>query len=64
MWGESYRVGRKAPASGIYRCTECGAKRTVSRGRKLPPCHQEWEIYERTTKASKKEKSFLDSLFG
>ncbi len=65
MFGNTYRAGRKAPASGIYRCTECGKKKTVPRGNTLPPCHSEWELYEQTTKARKKKsKGILDSLFG
>ena len=41
--------GSKAPASGIYRCTECDAKRTVMKGRKLPPCHGAWIVVQQTT---------------
>jgi len=64
MFGETYRSGRKAPASGIYRCTGCGRKVTVNRGKRLPACHGDWEIFERTTKKSKKQKGgFFDSLF-
>ena len=69
MFG-TYRTGQKAPESGIYRCTAflCGERKTVSRGKRLPPCshgHREWEIEERTTKSRKrKQKSVLDQLFG
>lgn len=36
---QKYSPGSKAPASGIYRCVDCGIKRTVTKGKKLPPCH-------------------------
>jgi hypothetical protein len=44
-----YLSGSKAPASGIYRCVSCNAKRTVMKGRKLPPCHSAWTVVEQTT---------------
>ncbi len=46
---KKYRSGSKAPASGIYGCVDCSTKRTVSRGHRLPPCHSEWVVVERTT---------------
>jgi hypothetical protein len=46
---KKYSSGSKAPASGIYLCTECRAKRTVMKGRKLPPCHGAWIVVEQTT---------------
>lgn len=65
LFGETYRSGKKAPASGIYRCTGCNRKITVPRGRKLPPCDGEWELFHRTTKSRKKKaKGILDTLFG
>lgn len=46
---QQYSSGAKAPASGIYRCADCNAKRTVMKGRKLPPCHGAWIVVQRTT---------------
>jgi hypothetical protein len=48
-------VGEKAPRSGIYTCTGlfCDSKRTLPKGRKVPPCakgHKEWQLKEATTK--------------
>ncbi len=66
----TYRAGQKAPESGIYRCASffCSVERTVSRGKKLPPCrngHREWLLFQKTTKSRKKgEKGLLDSIFG
>jgi hypothetical protein len=44
-----YSPGSKAPASGIYACADCKTKRTVSKGRRLPPCHSAWIVIEQTT---------------
>lgn len=66
----TYYTGEKAPESGIYRCADsvCQAKRTIGRGRRIPPCpkgHTAWTLLEKTTKSKrKKNKGFLDSLFG
>lgn len=61
----TYKSGTKAPASGVYSCTDCGNERTVKKGVRLPPCHGEWSIAKRTTKRAKsKKKGFLESLFG
>jgi hypothetical protein len=46
---KEYASGSKAPASGIYRCAGCDTKRTVMKGRKLPPCHGAWIVVEQTT---------------
>lgn len=46
---QQYSSGAKAPASGIYRCVGCDAKRTVMKGRKLPPCHSSWIVVQQTT---------------
>jgi hypothetical protein len=46
---KEYSSGSKAPASGIYRCAGCSNKRTVMKGRKLPPCHSAWIVVEKTT---------------
>jgi hypothetical protein len=47
---EKYTPGSKAPASGIYGCVDCKKKRTVMKGRRLPPCcHGGWIIIEQTT---------------
>jgi hypothetical protein len=44
-----YSSGSKAPASGVYRCIGCDVKRTVMKGRKLPPCHSAWIVVQQTT---------------
>lgn len=46
---KKYAAGSKAPASGIYGCVGCKTKRTVSKGRRLPPCHGAWIVIEQTT---------------
>jgi hypothetical protein len=48
---EKYAGGSKAPASGIYGCVDCKTKRTVMKGRRLPPCcpNGGWIIIEQTT---------------
>jgi hypothetical protein len=66
----TYSTGEKAPESGIYICAAffCETKRTIGKGRKLPPCpkgHTEWELSQKTTKPRRKRKKkqgFLDSL--
>lgn len=65
-----YTSGQKAPVSGVYQCSRflCGKRKTVSRGKRLPPCscgHQEWQVLTATTKPRKKKgKGFLESLWG
>jgi hypothetical protein len=55
----TYRPGEKAPESGIYYCTAffCSVRKTVSRGKKLPPCpkgHKNgWALSQQTTKTRK-----------
>jgi hypothetical protein len=46
-----YSPGSKAPApaSGIYGCVDCKTKRTVMKGRRLPPCHGGWIVIQQTT---------------
>jgi len=44
-----YRAGRKAPASGIYRCGDCGRIITMKKGKPFPPCHDGWFMAEATT---------------
>ena len=46
---KKYAAGSKAPASGIYGCVDCKTKRTVMKGRRLPPCHGGWTVIEKTT---------------
>jgi len=46
---KKYAAGSKAPASGIYGCADCKTKRTVMKGRRLPPCHGAWIVIEQTT---------------
>jgi hypothetical protein len=62
---ESYKSGTKAPASGVYECTQCCTERTVKKGVKLPPCHGKWMIAKRTTtKAKTKSKTKSKGIFG
>ena len=71
------KPGKKATRSGIYRCTECGVRKTIQRSKRLPPCgcgRTEWRLVSSTTKAPrkkaakkkgrKKDKGLLDLLFG
>jgi hypothetical protein len=44
-----YAIGRKAPASGIYRCGDCGRRITMKKGKPFPPCHDGWFMAEVTT---------------
>jgi len=66
----TYQTGEKAQESGIYACTAfgCSVRRTIRRGKKIPPCpkgHTDWTLLQKTTKSRrKKSKGFLDSLFG
>lgn len=46
---KKYSPGSKAPASGIYGCVDCKTKRTVMKGRRLPPCHGGWVVIQQTT---------------
>jgi hypothetical protein len=66
----TYHTGEKAPESGIYMCAGflCSARRTIGRGKKIPPCpkgHKEWTLLEKTTRAKRKrQKGFLASILG
>lgn len=46
---KKYAPGSKAPASGIYSCADCRTKRTVMKGRRLPPGHSAWIVIQQTT---------------
>jgi hypothetical protein len=56
----TYYTGDKAPESGIYACASffCSTRRTIGRGKKIPPCpkgHKEWLLAEKTTKSRRKK---------